>query len=95
MLKAYRDNGMPNPPPAWTLIQGQNYHFEVEEILDHEPKHIKPQAGLPHDILRRLQFKIRWRFYGPEFDTWEPYVCIKSAPESLAAYGFGPLWPVI
>ena len=30
MLKAYRDNGMPNPPPAWTLIQGQDYHFEVD-----------------------------------------------------------------
>ena len=93
LLKAYRDNGMPHPPPPWTLIQGQDYEFEVDRILDHEPKAILPRAGAnkqpyPQDVLRRLTLKVSWKHYGPEFDTWEPYVCLRNAKESLAAYGF-------
>ena len=95
VLKAYRDNGRPHPPPAWTLIGGQDYQFEVERILDHIPKsdEVQPSFGnskrlLQQDVLKRLSFKVRWRHYGPEFDTWEPYICLQHAKQSLAEYGF-------
>ena len=95
VLKAYNDNGRPHPPPAWTLIAGQDYQFEVEKILDHNPKseEVKPSTGkhkrlYSQDQLKRLSFLVRWRHYGPQYDTWEPYICLRNSPESLAEYGF-------
>ena len=86
VLKPWHDNGMRHPPPPWTLLKGQNYIFEVDTILDHHPKHFKPSMDMPQAQLRGLTFLVRWRFYGPEFDTWEPYLLLKNAPESLTAY---------
>ena len=87
LLKPWHDNGRPDPPPAWTLRAGQDYEFEVDRILDHYPKEVEVRKGMSQKALRRMQFLVRWRFYGPDFDTWEPYICLKNAPESLTEYG--------
>jgi hypothetical protein len=47
--------------------------FEVEEILEHR------RHG------PRLEYKLRWRGFGPEDDTWEPESNIQ-APELIEAY---------
>ena len=86
-LKPWHDNGMKHPPPPWTLLQGQTYEFEVDKILDHQhPAGLTPHKGMSQHDLRRFQFKVRWRFYGPEYDTWEPYLLLQNASESLSAY---------
>ena len=87
LLKPWHDNGRRHPPPPWTLRANQDYQFEVEKILDHYPHEAVIKPGLSQAKLRKLQFKVRWRFYGPEYDTWEPYLSLKNAPESLAVYG--------
>ena len=87
LLKLWRDNGRKHPPPPWTLRAGQDYEFEVEELLAHHPSTVQIYPGMSQTQLRKLQFLVRWRFYGPEHDTWEPYLSLKNAPESLAAYG--------
>ena len=46
LLKPYKDNGQQHPPPPYTLIGGQNYEYEVEQILDHQPP-IPKEKGLP------------------------------------------------
>ena len=85
-LKAWKDNGMQHPPPAWTLLQGQDYEFEVEHLLAHKPESPKPLLSMTQDKLRKYEFKVRWRHYGPDHDTWEPYLLLQHAQESLTAY---------
>lgn len=87
-LKPWHDNGMKHPPPAWTLLQGQNYEFEVDHIIDHEIKsNDQPLTlALPLSRLKQFSFKVRWTFYGPDYDSWEPYLCLKNAPKALAQY---------
>ncbi|XP_047977309.1 DNA (cytosine-5)-methyltransferase CMT1-like isoform X2 [Salvia hispanica] len=51
--------------------------FEVEEILEicyGDPNNKKSSE---------LHFKIRWKGYGPEYDTWEPLDGLSSCPEKL------------
>lgn len=49
----------PAPPPDPVVIDG-NLEYEVEAILDSRYRY------------RRLEYKVRWKGYGPEDDTWEP-----------------------
>ena len=84
--KPWHDSGMQRPLPPWTLLAGLNYEFEVDCIIDHDPKHMKPVLGMSQKRLRACTFKVRWRFMGPGYDTWEPSLCLKNAQESLAAY---------
>ena len=88
LLKPYYDNGQQHPPPPWSLLDTQDPEIEVESILAHRPASIKPQRDLPPKVLQRLFFLVRWRHYGPEHDSWEPYDNMKHASESLSAYGF-------
>ena len=88
LLKPYRENGTHHPPPPWALLDTQDPELEVEAILDHEPKSVKPERNLPANVLKDLRFKVRWRHYGSDHDTWEPYSNMKNASEFLSAYGF-------
>ena len=87
VLKPYRDNGQDHPPSPFTVIAGRDNEYEVEGILDHKPKDVVIRKGLPNKVLKRLQFRVRWMYSGPEHDSWEPYENMKNAPESLTAYG--------
>ncbi|KAH6803554.1 chromomethylase 3 [Perilla frutescens var. frutescens] len=54
--------------------------FEVEEILGicfGDPNGKK---------CSELHFKIRWKGYGPDYDTWEPLDGLSSCPEKLKEY---------
>ncbi|KAG9155955.1 hypothetical protein Leryth_012031 [Lithospermum erythrorhizon] len=54
--------------------------YEVEEILEicyGDPKE-NNESG--------LHFKIKWRGYGPEYDTWEPRDCLSGCPEKLKEF---------
>jgi transposase InsO family protein len=43
--------------------------FLVENILDHR--------GSPK-TRTQMKFKVRWQGFGPEYDTWEPYMMVKT-----------------
>ena len=86
-LLKHRDNGQHHPPSPFTYLAGQPYEYEVDYILDHSPKSVRIQKGLAPQVLKRMSFLARWRFAGPEHDTWEPYSNLKHAPESLSDYG--------
>ena len=87
LLKPYVDNGQFHPPPSWSLLGSQAPEFEVEKIMDHMPKHIKPGKNMPTSELKQLKFLVRWKHFGPTADTWEPYSHLRHAPESLKEYG--------
>ena len=66
--------GLAGPEPSGTLNDpGQHFHsdddhaeqddYTVEKILAQ-----RPNASAPGG----LEFKVRWRGYGPSHDTWEP-----------------------
>jgi hypothetical protein len=49
-----------------------NEEFEVEAIVDHR---LLPGRGPRR---RRLEFRVRWRGYEPEEDTWLPFAQVKD-----------------
>lgn len=49
-----------------------NEEFEVEAIVVHR---LLPGRGLRR---RRLEFRVRWRGYEPEEDTWLPWSEVKD-----------------
>jgi len=57
--------------------------FVVEKILDvRGPKNGRPRS--------KLEFLLRWKGYGPEFDSWEPY---KTVSDLAALDAFLALHP--
>jgi hypothetical protein len=61
-------------PPPPTLDKKGNKRFDVDKIIG-ERKH----AG-------RLQFKVRWRGYGPEDDSWEPHSFVRHLKDLIANF---------
>ncbi|KAK4478115.1 hypothetical protein RD792_017393 [Penstemon davidsonii] len=60
--------------------EGESDVFEVDQILEicyGDPNGKKSSA---------LHFKIRWKGYGPEEDTWEPLECLSSCEEKLKEF---------
>lgn len=76
LLHAHQANTIPNriiPPPPLVVVDGQEEH-EVEEILDSRSYHGK------------LQYRIRWKGYGPTDDTWEHAQEVENSPELIEAF---------
>ncbi|WVN86257.1 uncharacterized protein L203_101419 [Cryptococcus depauperatus CBS 7841] len=48
--------------------------YEVEAIIDHRQKGSK------------LEYRVSWRGYGPEHDTWEPEINVSHAADVVNAY---------
>ena len=78
LQEPYFKNGSHQPPPPGLLVDGEE-EFEVEEILAHEPKS-KTKAD------NRVKFLVKWKHFGHENNTWEPFKNIKNAPDSLKEY---------
>ena len=78
LLKPYQKSGRHQPPPPALLVEGEE-EFEVEEILSHEPR-----AKTKSD--NKVKFLVKWRGFGHENNTWEPFKNMKNAPDSLKEY---------
>jgi hypothetical protein len=57
-LKPFNSDGRWQPPPP-VLVDGEE-EFIVQSIAEHR------KAG------RSFQYRVRWKGYGPEYNTWEP-----------------------
>lgn len=74
LLEPVGTNDVPNrtvPPPPPVVIDQEVQH-EVSSILDSRIRS------------RKLQYKVSWEGYGPEYDTWEPSQSILEDVPSLA-----------
>jgi len=78
LLKPYYSNGKHPPPPPALLVDGEE-EFEVEEILSHEPRS-KTKGD------NKVKLLIKWKGFGHENNTWEPFKNMQNAPVSLREY---------
>jgi hypothetical protein len=74
-LKAYNMDSTPDVTAVAAVDQDE---WEVEEIVDHRgPKHGRPKS--------KLEFRVRWKGFEPEEDTWLPYAEVREL-QALDAY---------
>jgi hypothetical protein len=76
LLETYRESGRVHPPPPPFEMEGA-LEYEVESILEHRFRGIKnPKA----------YYKVAWKGYGIEHNSWEPESNVVNAPEVVADY---------
>lgn len=76
LLHSHRENTIPDRlpiVPPITIVNGQE-EYEVDKIMESRTYH----GG--------LQYKIRWRGFGPSQDTWEPVEALDNAKEAIEAF---------
>ena len=76
LLEPYRSNGRVQPPQPPIVVEGA-LEYEVESILEHRFR------GRRHP---RASYRVAWKGYGPEHNTWEPEENLVNAPEKVAEY---------
>ena len=78
LLKKYHaGKNVALPPPAeW--IDG-DWEYEVECILWHRVKKATNHGP-------RKEYLIKWKGYGPEYNTWEPESNLSNAQEAVQEY---------
>ena len=59
LLKPYVDNGEPVPPMPFNLIDGSDNQFEVQRIIDFQPKSAKKNGAARK--IKELSFFVVWR----------------------------------
>ena len=62
------------PPPPPPVIIKEQEEYEVQKILDS-----KMWWGKAH-------YLVRWKGYGPHYDTWQVEYDLRNAPDTLAEY---------
>jgi hypothetical protein len=76
LLEPYREDGRVQPPPPPIEIEGP-LKYEVKPILEHQFWGIKnPKA----------YYKVAWKGYGVEHNSWELESNVVNAPEIVAEY---------
>jgi hypothetical protein len=76
LLEPYREDGRIQPPPPSIEMEGA-LEYEVESIFEHRFRVIKnPKA----------YYKVAWKGYGIEHNSWEPESNVVNAPETVADY---------
>jgi hypothetical protein len=76
LLELYRENGRVQPPPP-PIEMEDALEYEVESILEHRFR------GKKHP---KAYYKVPWKGYGIEHNSWEPESNVVNAPEILADY---------
>jgi hypothetical protein len=72
----YREDGQIQPPPPPIEMKGA-LEYEVESILEHRFRGTRnPEA----------YYKVAWKGYGIEHNSWEPESNVVNAPEIVADY---------
>jgi hypothetical protein len=76
LLEPYRESGRVQPPPPPVEMEGA-LEYEVESILEHRFRGIKnPKA----------YYKVAWKGYGIEHNSWKPESNVVNASEVVADY---------
>jgi hypothetical protein len=76
LLEPYRESGRVQPPPPLVEMEGA-LEYEMESILEHRFRGIKnPKA----------YYKVAWKDYGIEHNSWGPESYVVNAPEVVADY---------
>jgi hypothetical protein len=76
LLEPYREDGRVQPPPHPIEMEG-TIEYEVESILEHRFWGTRnPKA----------YYKVAWKGYGIEHNSWEPESNVVNAPEIVADY---------
>jgi hypothetical protein len=90
LLEPYREDGRVQPPPPPVKMEVA-LEYEVESILEHQFR------GLKHP---KAFYKVAYKGYGIEHNSWEPESNVVNAHEAVADYwkqqaekqaGFGAL----
>jgi hypothetical protein len=61
------------PPPEPEVIDGE-VEYTVDQVLDSRV------------FRRKLQYKVRWKDYGSESDSWEPAENLEHAQQAVAEF---------
>jgi hypothetical protein len=76
LLEPYREDGRVQPPPPPIEMEGA-LGYEVESILEHRLRGIKNL---------KAYYKVAWKGYGVEHNSWEPESNVVNAPEIVTDY---------
>ena len=77
LLAPYRADGNYQPPPPELTLDGE-MEYEVEMIL----RHVEYGRGKQ----KNFRYYVKWRYYGPEHNTWEPQKNLTHCEEALSNY---------
>jgi hypothetical protein len=79
------------PPPVIIEGEGSDTESEAEE---YEIESIETAAIRPHETtgVKEFHFLVRWKGYGPDFDTWEPFNHVQDAEAFDAFEAKHPDW---
>jgi hypothetical protein len=75
LLEPYRESGRVQPPPPPIEMEGA-LEYEADSILEHRFWDITPKA----------YYKVAWKGYGIEHNSWEPKSNVVNAPKVVADY---------
>lgn len=79
-LKPYKESS-PELGPRTTMPDTREHKLESEEY------EVEKVVGDRYDKRRRTKmYLVRWKNYGPQFDTWQTHKDLRNAPEMLREY---------
>jgi len=64
--------------PPFTDVDGNSDAYEVDRIVDHRSWNAGSTV--------RVQYLVRWKGYGPEYDTWQTKTSLRHAREAVQDY---------
>ena len=93
LLRPYISNGEAIEPMSFTLVGGKDSEYEVEAVLDYEPK-TRKHGGHPRHF-RDLRFKVKWLGLPLGQEDWQPFSnlqgsCDEALKKLAVRFGFPP-----